>query len=81
MNKANIKILEEMEKRATPKDQAQTMREDSHRDEEQPNYVYEEMLPQCEDCRHLTANGKYKTITEDDNSVDTFLCPSCYKKI
>jgi len=39
MNKANIKILEEMEKRATPKDQAQTMREESHRDEEMPEEI------------------------------------------
>ena len=41
MNKKNQEILKEMEKRrATPKEQAQTMREESHRDEEKKNPLF-----------------------------------------
>ncbi len=78
MNKKNQEILKEMEKRATPKEEAQTMREDSHRDEEKKEN--NDILPQCEECKTLTANGKYKTYTEDEDSVEVFLCPDCYGK-
>jgi len=69
MNKENKKILEEMNKRATPKEEAETMREDSWRDEKPKKYVRNirtgEISAVINDGMHTTMPGIKDTENGD----------------